>query len=276
MPELPEVETVRRGLAPVMEGRRLARVEQRRPDLRTPFPEGLAFRLTGRIVRRIDRRAKYLLFHLDDGMTMLLHLGMTGSLVVHAEAPSAPGAHDHLLFGVESGPTVVFNDARRFGTVDLVSGNALSSHPLLARLGPEPLDDAFNGTVLARALAGRATPVKAALLDQRVVAGLGNIYVAEALWQARVSPIRPAAMVGPTRAARLAAAIKDVLTRAIAAGGSSLRDYIQVTGEPGYFQQSFRIYGREGEPCLTPGCRGIVRRIAQAGRSSFYCPVCQR
>ncbi|MEQ9814470.1 MAG: bifunctional DNA-formamidopyrimidine glycosylase/DNA-(apurinic or apyrimidinic site) lyase [Azospirillaceae bacterium] len=282
MPELPEVETVRRGLQKKMEGRRLGRVEVRRPDLRFALPDDLAARLSGRQVVAIDRRAKYLLFRLDDGMVLMLHLGMSGRLVVSAATPGfLPGRHDHLIFETEDGSRIVFNDVRRFGMADLVSSNALGAHPLLAGLGPEPLDPAsFTPGHLDRALAGRRTPIKAALLDQRVVAGLGNIYVAEALWEAGVSPRRLAATIPGKRAERLVPAIRQVLERAIAAGGSSLRDYVQADGELGYFQHEWRVYGRAGEACAgrRPGrtCGVPIRRIVQGGRSSFYCPACQR
>ncbi len=284
MPELPEVETVCRGLAAKLEGRRLARVVQRRPDLRFPLPERLAERLTGRRVESIARRGKYILVHLDDGMVLLAHLGMSGRLVISpAPAPPArfaPSRHDHVILETEDGSVVAFNDARRFGMMDLTPARQLGEHRLLAGLGPEPLADGFDGTVLARGLAGRLTPIKAALLDQRVVAGLGNIYVSEALFAARLSPRRLAGSVSGRRAGRLATAIREVLSRAIAAGGSSLRDYVQASGELGYFQHAWAVYDREGERC--PGCTcnpaatGGIRRIVQSNRSTFYCPVRQR
>jgi len=282
MPELPEVETVRRGLQKKMEGRRLARVEVRRPDLRFALPDDLAGRLSGRLVDAIERRAKYLLFRLDDGMVLLMHLGMSGRMVVSEATPDfRPGRHDHMIFETADGSRVVFNDVRRFGMADLVSSNALGAHPLLAGLGPEPLDrEAFTANHLGRALAGRRTPIKAALLDQRVVAGLGNIYVAEALWVAGISPRRLAASIPGARAERLVPAIRQVLECAIQAGGSSLRDYVQADGELGYFQHEWRVYGREGEACagrlLGRPCGETVRRIVQSGRSTFYCPACQR
>ncbi len=276
MPELPEVETVRRGLVPVLEGHRITRVLPRRTGLRMPFPEGLSTRLEGRRVLRLDRRAKWLLAALDDGMVLMLHLGMSGRLTIRPAWPATFEPHDHLVLGTEAGAAVVFNDARRFGMLDLVSGNALHSHPSLATLGPEPLDDAFDAAALSAALAGRMSPIKAALLDQRVVAGLGNIYVCEALWMARLSPRRLAATIPGRRAERLVPAIKDVLTRAIAAGGSSLRDYVQASGELGYFQTSWSVYGREGAACPRPGCGGTVLRFVQSGRSTFHCPSCQR
>jgi len=288
MPELPEVETVVRGLRPRLEGRRLARVEQRRPDLRFPFPENFARRLTGRRVERILRRAKYMLFHLDDGQILLCHLGMSGRMVIHEppEEGSAAGQrlplerHDHVVFTTDEGTEIRFNDARRFGMMDLIAGDDLNSHPLLRELGPEPLGNDFNGPGLAAALKGRRTPIKAALLDQKVVAGLGNIYVCEALFLAGLSPRRQAYTVQGGRAERLALAVREVLTRAIEAGGSSLRDYVQADGELGYFQHLWAVYGREGEAC--PGCdcdpatSGGITRLVQSGRSTFYCPRRQR
>jgi formamidopyrimidine-DNA glycosylase len=280
MPELPEVETIRRGLALRTTGRRLARVEVRRPDLRRPFPDRLAARLCGRRIERVDRRAKYLLLMLDDGMALMVHLGMSGRIVVSPSSPGPPGRHDHLVLQTDDGAAIVYNDARRFGMVDLVPAEGLAAHPALAGLGPEPLGPAFTPVWLAGALAGRASPVKAVLIDQRVVAGLGNIYASEALFRAGISPQRLAASVGPRRAERLAAAIRSVLEDAIAAGGSSLRDYVQADGELGYFQHRWAVYDREGLPC--PGCTcraaagGGIRRIVQAGRSTFYCARRQR
>ncbi|HEY0837304.1 MAG TPA: bifunctional DNA-formamidopyrimidine glycosylase/DNA-(apurinic or apyrimidinic site) lyase [Azospirillum sp.] len=279
MPELPEVETVCRGLAPHLEGRVLARVVQRRPDLRMPFPPKFCERLTGRRVSAVRRRAKYILVHLDDGTVLIAHLGMSGRMMISRE-PAAPGSHDHVVFETDDGTTVTFNDARRFGLMDLTDESALGVHPLLRALGPEPLGNEFSGPVLAERLAGRMSAIKAALLDQTVVAGLGNIYVSEALFQARLSPKRMAATVSGARAERLATAVREVLTRAIAAGGSSLKDYRQASGELGYFQHQFAVYDREGQPC--PGCTcdvgrtGGVRRIVQSGRSTFYCAQRQR
>ena len=278
MPELPEVETVRRGLAPRLEGRRLQRVVQRRPDLRWPLPERFAARLTGRRVLTVGRRAKYLQVLLDGGEVLLVHLGMSGRMVLSLAPVLEPDPHDHVVLETEDGQAVRFNDPRRFGMMDLVPADQLDRHRLLAALGPEPLGDAFTADHLAGALAGRRTPIKAALLDQRIVAGLGNIYVCEALFQAGVSPRRLAASVQGARAARLVTAIRDVLTRAIAAGGSSIRDYVQADGELGYFQHAWAVYGREGERC--PGCRcdggAAIQRIVQSGRSTFYCPTRQR
>ncbi len=273
MPELPEVETVMRGLAPTLTGHRLERVEARRPDLRWPLPEDFARRLTGRRVERLSRRAKYILAHLDDGMVWITHLGMSGRMFVRA-APLPPERHDHVLLETDAGRQIVFQDHRRFGMMDLASQNALGAYRHFAALGPEPLEDGFDADVLNAALVGRNTPIKAALLDQKVVAGLGNIYVCEALFRAGISPRRRAAAVAGKRAARLVPEIKAVLQEAIAAGGSSLRDYVQSNGELGYFQHDFRVYGREGEPCSA--CAAPVQRIVQSGRSTFFCGRCQR
>ncbi len=280
MPELPEVETVVRGLRPCLEGRRLARVEQRSAGLRFPFPENFAARLEGRRVIRIGRRAKYILMHLDDGQVLLCHLGMSGRMTVTHGAESPPDKHDHVVLTTDEGREVRFNDARRFGIMDLVPEAELGVHPLLAGLGPEPLGNDFNGPELARRLAGKRSPIKAALLDQRVVAGLGNIYVCESLFFAGLSPRRKAYTVQGRRAERLAHAVREVLGRAIEAGGSSLRNFVQASGELGYFQHSWAVYGREGAPC--PGCdcdpaaSGGVRRIVQSNRSTFYCAMRQR
>jgi formamidopyrimidine-DNA glycosylase len=291
MPELPEVETVRRGLEPVLTGRVLAHVDQRRPDLRRPFPERFAERLTGRRVAKVGRRAKYLLFGLEGGETWITHLGMSGRILVDAYGPPPypspqrgegsaqprpPGKHDHVIVTTDRGAVVTYNDVRRFGLMDLWPTADLDRHPLLAGLGPEPLGNEFNSAVLAASLAGKRTPIKAALLDQRIVAGLGNIYVSEALHRARISPGRLAGAISRPRIDRLAGEIVATLNDAIAAGGSSLRDYRQADGELGYFQHSFRVYDREGEPCPTEGCPGTVQRIVQSGRSTFHCPKCQR
>lgn len=280
MPELPEVETVCRGLALKMEGRRLARVTQRRADLRFPLPKRFAERLTGRAVERIRRRAKYILIHLDGGLVLLAHLGMSGSMVVREGPAGPPGPHDHIIFELDDGHVITFNDARRFGSMDLVEEAHLPRHKLLAELGPEPLGNEFNEAVLSERLAGRSTPIKAALLDQTVVAGLGNIYVCEALFRSGISPRRLAASVAGARSAKLVPAIRDVLTEAIAAGGSTLRDYVQSNGELGYFQHTFRVYGREGEACAGCTCdvakTGGVQRLVQSGRSTFHCPRKQR
>lgn len=278
MPELPEVETVVRGLRPKLEGQRLRQVEQRRPNLRFPFPENFAKRLTGRRVERITRRAKYMLLHLDNGQVLLCHLGMSGRMVIvertGAGARRPLDRHDHVIFTTEAGTKIRFNDVRRFGIMDLIAEEALAAHPLLRDLGPEPLGNDFNGPALAAALKRKRTPIKAALLDQQVVAGLGNIYVCEALFGAGLSPRRLAYTVQGNRAEKLAAAVRQVLGRAIEAGGSSLRDYVQTNGELGYFQHEWAVYGREGETCRS--CGGPVKRLVQSGRSTFYCPACQR
>ncbi|HEV7368428.1 bifunctional DNA-formamidopyrimidine glycosylase/DNA-(apurinic or apyrimidinic site) lyase [Arenibaculum sp.] len=275
MPELPEVETVCRGLASSLEGRRLVSVEMRRPDLRVPLPPDLPERLAGRRVEAVGRRAKYIVVRLDDGTALLCHLGMSGRMTVGRDL-GPPGRHDHVIVKVEDGTEVRFNDARRFGLMALADADALDLHPLLAALGPEPLGNAFGAGVLVERLAGRRTPIKAALLDQTVVAGIGNIYACEALFRAGIGPLRPAASVTGRDAERLVAAIRDVLAEAIEAGGSTLRDYVQASGELGYFQHRFAVYDREGEPC--PGCTcdvartGGVQRIIQSNRSTFYCP----
>ena len=283
MPELPEVETVRRGLAPHLVGARLAAVEQRRPDLRFPLPERFAARLTGARVEALERRAKYLRARLDTGETLVCHLGMTGRFLVEDQAPGrfvrAAGGdpkHTHVVFQTEGGVTVSFNDARRFGYMDLIATDALERHPWFAGLGPEPLGSAFNARVLADAFAGRRQSVKATLLDQRVVAGLGNIYVCEALHRSAIHPERAAGEVSAARLKRLVIEIKATLEEAIAAGGSTLRDYRNAEGDLGYFQHAFTVYGREDDPCAKPNCRGVVRRIVQSGRSSFFCAACQR
>jgi formamidopyrimidine-DNA glycosylase len=276
MPELPEVETVRRGLQPVLEGHILTDVVQRRPNLRFPLPARLPERLRGRRVARIGRRAKFLLIEMDDGQVLILHLGMSGRLTIHRNGAAPPGPHDHLEFVTDDGVTIRFNDARRFGMADFAPPGDPEAHPMLASLGPEPLGNEFSVAALAAALAGRRSPIKAALLDQRVVAGLGNIYVCEALHRAGISPRRSAHTVPGVRAERLVTAVRDVLSAAIAAGGSSLRDYVQASGELGYFQHSWQAYGREGEACPKAGCTGTIRRMTQSGRSTFYCAAHQR
>ncbi|MEM8699561.1 MAG: bifunctional DNA-formamidopyrimidine glycosylase/DNA-(apurinic or apyrimidinic site) lyase, partial [Pseudomonadota bacterium] len=272
MPELPEVETVRRGLEPVLTGRLLAQAIQRRPDLRWPLPERFAERLSGRRVARLRRRSKYILADLDDGETWLIHLGMSGRILIDGgetvdlhHPRSTPDKHDHVEVLTDLGCRITYNDARRFGAMDLYKTEDELSHPLIARLGPEPLGNAFNAAVLAEALAGKQTPIKAALLDQRVVAGLGNIYVCEALHRAGIHPRRLAGSISRRRIETLADEIRATLKEAIAAGGSSLRDYRQADGELGYFQHAFRVYDREGQPCTVRGCRGRVVRIVQSG-----------
>lgn len=287
MPELPEVETVRQGLSPAMEGYVIERAELRRADLRWPFPADMEARLSGARVVQLRRRSKYILADLDRGESLIIHLGMSGRMVISGvSAPHVPGAfhfdhpaiekHDHVLFHMENGARITFNDPRRFGAMDLCATSVLDAHPLLASIGPEPLGNVFHADYLASRLAGRKTPIKTALLDQRIVAGLGNIYVCEALFRAGIHPRRAAGRIGPARIAALTQTIRETLLEAIKAGGSSLRDYRQASGELGYFQHAFRVYGREGASCVTPDCPETVRRIVQSGRSSFYCPACQR
>ena len=275
MPELPEVETVRRGLALRISGRRIVRAELRRPDLRRPFPPALGERLDGALIGALGRRGKYILVELDTDGLLLLHLGMSGRITTGSAAlPAAP--HDHVVLTLDDGTVIRFNDPRRFGLIDYITRGEVARHPLLAGLGPEPLEPGFDGAYLGAALASKLTPIKAALLDQRVVAGLGNIYVCEALFRAGLSPRRLAASIGRVRAERLAVAIRSVLTKAIAAGGSSLRDYVQADGALGYFQHHWAVYGREGEPCPSCNCSEGVRRIVQSGRSTFFCAKRQR
>ncbi|MGO9674559.1 MAG: bifunctional DNA-formamidopyrimidine glycosylase/DNA-(apurinic or apyrimidinic site) lyase [Methylocella sp.] len=290
MPELPEVETVRRGLEPAMVGARLVKIEQRRKDLRFPFPDAFPERLAGRRIVALGRRAKYLLADLDDGAVLVMHLGMSGSFRVEGvEAPTAPppgpqknAAHDHVVFALSTGARVIYNDPRRFGFMHLVPRETLAAHPLFRSLGLEPLGNELDGAALAHLFAGKTTSLKAALLNQSLIAGLGNIYVCEALHRAGLSPRRAAGSLArkdgtPTeRAHRLVKTIREVLEEAVAAGGSSLRDHRQTNGALGYFQHSFRVYDRELSPCPTPGCDGLIRRIAQSGRSTFFCGVCQR
>lgn len=285
MPELPEVETVRAGLAPVLEGARLSRVEQRRPDLRFPLPEGFVQRLTGARIERLERRAKYLLAPLDRGDTLVMHLGMTGRFEIEGRARERPGEfyyssppdpkHAHVVFETEAGNRITYYDPRRFGFMDLIPTDRLAQHPWFAGMGPEPLGPDFDAGVLERAFEGRKQGPKTLLLDQHVVAGLGNIYVCEALHRARISPDRPAGGVPKRKLTALTTAIKEVLGEAIEAGGSSLKDYAAADGALGYFQHRFRVYDREGDPCPDPKCRGVVARQVQAGRSTFYCPTCQ-
>jgi formamidopyrimidine-DNA glycosylase len=292
MPELPEVETVRRGLELAMVGARIEKVELRRKDIRFPFPPRFRERLTGRRIAALARRAKFLLFRLDDGETLIAHLGMSGSFRVEAAETSSPGAfhhkrskdpkHDHVVLHLDNGKTVTYNDPRRFGFMDLAASEALETHPRLIELGEEPLAVEFDARRLAELFAGSRAPLKSALLDQKRIAGLGNIYVCEALFRARLSPLRPAAALAspagkPTRAAHaLAKAIRAVLEEAIEAGGSTLRDHRRADGGLGYFQHGFSVYDREGLPCLRPRCRGTIHRLAQSGRSTFYCPECQK
>ena len=274
MPELPEVETVCRGLESSLVGHQLTKVIQRRPDLRWPLPENFAERLQGRTVKRLYRRAKFILADLDDDYVWMTHLGMSGRMFVHEEPEPTLGKHDHIVIETDGGHTIIFQDHRRFGMMDLVIGKNLKNHRLLSGLGPEPLGNSFNGVTLSDALRGRRTPIKSALLNQKVVAGLGNIYVCEALFHSGISPRRLATSIPGRRAERLAPAIRDVLTKAIAKGGSTLRDYVQASGELGYFQHEFSVYGREGQPCAS--CAKPVSRLVQAGRSTFFCSNCQR
>lgn len=295
MPELPEVETVRRGLEPVLAGRRFKRVEQRRPDLRFPLPERFAARLEGRKVERLERRAKYILAHLDSGEVLTMHLGMTGRFTISGPGggngrqlgeftyePGADPTHDHVVFTMAGGTTITYNDARRFGYMTLMPEAELAEHPHFKDLGVEPLGNSLNAEYLARKARGKKADLKAFLMDQRIVAGLGNIYVCEALYRAHLNPDRPASRLATRsgkpkpEAERLVVAIRNVLQEAIKSGGSTLRDYKQADGSLGYFQHRFAVYGREGEPCLTRGCRGMVRRKTQGGRSTFACRVCQR
>jgi formamidopyrimidine-DNA glycosylase len=295
MPELPEVETVRGGLAPVMEGRRLEAVRINRPDLRFPLPEGFVQRLTGARIEALNRRAKYLLAPLDRGDTLVMHLGMTGrfeiarppQLTAKGETSSRiPGSfrttveadakHAHVVFDTDQGVRVTYYDPRRFGFMELIPTADLDQHPWFKAMGPEPLGEAFIPAVLAAAFAGRKQSPKTLLLDQRIVAGLGNIYVCEALHRARISPLVAAGKISKARLTALVEAIKAVLIEAVAAGGSTLRDFAGADGDLGYFQHTFRVYGREGEPCVRPTCNGVVQRIVQGGRSTFFCPVCQR
>jgi formamidopyrimidine-DNA glycosylase len=276
MPELPEVETVCRGLRQKLEGKRLRHVEARRKDLRIALPKDLAQRMTGRRVQEIRRRAKYILLDLDDGTTVIMHLGMSGRILMTQGKPNALDKHDHVLVETEDDVHLRFNDARRFGLITLAPRAALDRHPLFRHLGPEPLDDGFDGPVLAAALKGRRTPIKAAILDQQTVVGVGNIYACEALFHAGLSPKRVASTVQGERADKLVAAIKTVLKKAIAAGGSSLRDYVQTSGELGYFQHEWAVYGREGQRCPSCDCQGAVKRLVQSNRSTFYCAKRQR
>jgi formamidopyrimidine-DNA glycosylase len=292
MPELPEVETVRRGLQPAMEGQRFVKVDVHRGDLRWPLPKDFAARITGQTLTGLGRRAKYLLADLSSGDVLVMHLGMSGSFHVFHDKDKQLGryyhergkltAHDHIVFHMSSGATVTFNDPRRFGSMKLVPRASLDAEPLLKDLGPEPLGNEFDAAMLARACKGKKTSLKAALLDQRNVAGLGNIYVCEALFRAHLSPKRMASTIADRkgnpneRAERLVEAIKAVLNAAIKDGGSSLRDHRQTDGDLGMFQHNFQVYDREGQRCRTKGCSGIVKRIVQNGRSTFYCPVCQK
>jgi formamidopyrimidine-DNA glycosylase len=283
MPELPEVETVRRGLEPAMTGHVITLAQVNRPDLRWPFPPRMAERLTGQPVLGLRRRSKYILADLQSGETLLIHLGMSGRMLIsgmqigafHHDHP-APAKHDHVVLDMSNGARITFNDPRRFGAMDLLTTATAPAHPLLAQIGPEPFGNAFNEPYLVERLKGRATPIKSALLDQRIVAGLGNIYVCEVLHRAGIDPRRQAGRISASRIGSLVPLIREVLSEAIEAGGSSLRDFRQADGELGYFQHNFKAYGREGETCTRPGCEGQIERIVQAGRSTFFCTNCQR
>jgi len=283
MPELPEVETVKAGIAPVMEGHVIAQADVNRPDLRWPFPDQMAERLTGKRVLGLRRRSKYILVDLESAETLLIHLGMSGRMLISGHVVGdfrhphpAPAKHDHVVFHMEGGVRITFNDARRFGAMDLMETATQDDHWLIRDLGPEPLGNAFNETYLVERLRGRNMPIKSALLDQRIVSGLGNIYVCEVLFRAGIHPARKAGRIGAKRVAALVPLIRDVLSEAIASGGSSLRDYRQTDGELGYFQHVFQVYDREGASCVTPGCGRKITRIVQSGRSTFFCPQCQR
>ncbi|HEX3971155.1 MAG TPA: bifunctional DNA-formamidopyrimidine glycosylase/DNA-(apurinic or apyrimidinic site) lyase [Stellaceae bacterium] len=282
MPELPEVETVVRGLARALTGKRLERLHLSRPDLRSAIPPGLAAHIAGRRIERFFRRAKYILMHFEgakssEGGVVIAHLGMSGRLIIVPPGNDTPREkHDHAVFHFDDGTELRFNDARRFGLLDYAEAEHLAEHPLFRHLGPEPLGNEFNGPALAESLRGKKTPIKSALLDQRVVAGIGNIYACEALYGAGISPKRLAKAVQGERAEKLAAAIHNVLTRAIAAGGSSLRDYVQTSGELGYFQHQWAVYGKEGERCPGCDCKSSIRRLVQSGRSTFYCAKRQK
>jgi len=283
MPELPEVETVRQGLLGAMEGAVITRADVNRPDLRWPFPENMAARLSGQRVLALSRRSKYILVSLASGETLIIHLGMSGRITVsgdplgqfHHKHPT-PEKHDHVVFHMNNGARVTFNDPRRFGAMDLAMTDHIENHWLFAKIGPEPLGNGFNAPYLVERLKNRASPIKTALLDQKIVAGLGNIYVCEILFRAGISPKRKANSLSAKRVGALVPIIRDVLSEAIAAGGSSLKDYRQADGELGYFQHRFKVYDQEGKPCVNEECNRGISRIVQSGRSSFYCAGCQR
>ena len=283
MPELPEVETVRRGIESAMQGQVITSAEVNRPDLRWPFPLNMAKRLTGARVVSLRRRSKYILIDLDSDETLIVHLGMSGRMLVsgiqvgqlHQEHPG-PEKHDHVVFQMENGARVTFNDARRFGAMDLALTASVQKHKLLTSLGPEPLGNSFDENYLIGALAGKNSPIKSTLLDQRIIAGLGNIYVCEVLFRAKISPMNKAGELSKLRIAKIVPIIREVLEEAILAGGSSLKDYRQTGGELGYFQHTFQVYDQEDQLCSSVGCTGVITRVIQAGRSSYYCPRCQR
>ena len=283
MPELPEVETVRRGIELAMQGQVITGAEVNRPDLRWPFPPNMAKRLSGARVVGLRRRSKYILIDLDSDETLIVHLGMSGRMLVSGTQISqfyqhhpAPKKHDHVVFHMENGARVTFNDARRFGAMDLASTAAVEQHKLLALLGPEPLGNSFDETYLIGALSGKNSPIKSTLLDQRIIAGLGNIYVCEVLFRAKISPMTKASELSKLQIGKIVPIIREVLEEAILAGGSSLKDYRQTGGELGYFQHTFRVYDQENQLCSSVGCTGVIVRVIQAGRSSYYCPRCQR
>jgi len=273
MPELPEVETVRRGLEPVMTDQRIAHAGVHREGLRWPFPQNMVARLEGQRIERLRRRAKYILADLDGGESLIIHLGMSGRMLI--SDGDALIKHDHVVLDMENGKRIAFNDPRRFGMMDLCATDQLGDHRMFKGMGPEPLGNSFDAEYLGERLKGRKVSIKSALLDQKIVAGLGNIYVCEALWRTGIAPTQKGGDVGGERVELLVSTIRDVLRAALVAGGSSLKDYRQADGELGYFQHSFAVYGREGEPCKTEGCGANIARIAQSGRSTFYCPTCQ-
>jgi formamidopyrimidine-DNA glycosylase len=287
MPELPEVETVKRGLQPVMEGASFKSVDVRRAGLRWPFPQDMAQRLTGRQIIALRRRSKYILIDLSDNLTLLLHLGMSGRVLIHRGGQATPTGqshdqfpplqkHDHVVFDLTNNVRVVYNDPRRFGAMDLIVTSEVDDHPLIAKLGPEPLGNQFDAPYLGMRFKDRKSPVKSALLDQSHVCGLGNIYVCEALWRSGIAPTRTAGKISRPKLDILVRSIRDVLAEAIDSGGSSLKDFRQTSGDLGYFQHNFAVYDREGDPCRTPDCKGKIARIVQSGRSTFYCSKCQR
>ncbi len=283
MPELPEVETVMRGMEPAMTGAKIARAQVNRPDLRWPFPPNMSTRLEGARIEALSRRSKYILTELSTDETLLIHLGMSGRILISGDPQGrflhdhpAHEKHDHVILDLDNGTRITFNDPRRFGAMDLIPTAELASHKLIKNLGPEPLGNQFTAATLITAFQNKRSPVKSALLDQRIIAGLGNIYVCEALWRTGISPTRLAGQISKSRIETLVPAIRQTLQDAIEAGGSSLRDYRRADGELGYFQHSFAAYGREAEPCRKPGCNGTIKRITQSGRSTFFCPTCQR
>lgn len=280
MPELPEVETVRRGLSPVMEGKKILTADIRRPDLRWPFPTNMSERLTNKIVVKLRRRSKYILADLDSGETLIIHLGMSGRMQIsgrsHDDTLLAPQKHDHVILDMEGGARISFNDARRFGAMDLAPTEDLDSHKLLAKLGPEPLGNEFNESYLVNRLQSKKSPIKTALLDQGIIAGLGNIYVCEVLFRTQIDPKTRTDTLDQPDVNKLVPAIREVLNEAIEAGGSTLKDHRQADGELGYFQHNFKVYGRESMSCQRPDCGGTIERIVQSGRSTFYCNQCQR